>query len=103
MNENEMLNVLKEILKWTKIQALPSTRDTLRASLTDSSHRRLYQALDGRKTQKELASSCGLAQPSVSRLVSAWQRTGIAEEISPGKYRKSFDLVDLGIEVEGGK
>jgi hypothetical protein len=42
----------------------------------------------------------GMSQPTVSKMVSAWLRAGIVEEKSPGKYIRSFDLEELGIDQE---
>ncbi len=97
---DEMAAILREILKWTRVQAAPSVKKTLETILSKAEHRRLYQALDGKKTQKQLAAQCTISQPRISELVTGWQRAGIVEEPAPGKYTKAFDLRDLGIEVE---
>jgi hypothetical protein len=95
----ETLTTLKEILKWTRIQAIPGVRTTLESTLAKPEYRKLYQALDGKKTQAQLVQACGISQPRISQLITGWQRMGIVEEASPGKYTKSFDLENLGIEI----
>jgi hypothetical protein len=98
--QDEHLVVLREILKWIRVEALPSVRATLEGILQKQEHRRLYQSLDGSRTQTQLSSKSGISQPTISRLVAAWQRSGIVEEKSPGKYKKLFDLEELGIQMD---
>jgi DNA-binding MarR family transcriptional regulator len=97
MND-QVLDTLREILKWTKIQALPSVKATLQSALPKAENKKLYQQLDGTQTQQQIAKALGISQPTISRLVSAWSRAGIVEEKSPGKYIHSFDLEELGID-----
>jgi DNA-binding transcriptional regulator LsrR (DeoR family) len=96
--EIEIAASLKEILKWIRVQAMPSAKSTLESTLSDTTHRKIYQALDGSVTQMQLAKTFKLSQPTISRLITAWQRVGIVEEASPGRYLKTFDLKGLGIE-----
>jgi hypothetical protein len=95
----DMLATLKEMLKWIRIQAQPLAKSKLEASLPDPAHRMLYQSLDGKQTQGQLATSLKTSQPTVSRLIGSWVRAGIVEEVSPGRYVKSFDLGALGIDL----
>jgi DNA-directed RNA polymerase specialized sigma subunit len=96
--DDQILATLKELLKWTRIQAVPSVKAMLESVLPKAEHRRLYQALDGTKTQQQMAKELGISQPTVSRMVSAWLKAGIADEESSGRYIRSFDLRQLGIE-----
>src|SRR5689334_8143540 len=99
MND-EVLATLKELLKWTKVQAVPSVKAALQSALPKTEHRRVYQALDGTRTQQQIAKSLGISQPTVSRMISAWLRAGFLEEKAAGKYVHAFDLQELGIEEE---
>ena len=96
--EKQIATSLKEILKWIRVQAMPAAKSTLESTLSASIHRKIYQALDGTATQTELAKRFKTSQPTISRLTSAWQRVGIAEEATPGKYLRTFDLASLGIK-----
>ena len=97
--EKELLASVKEMLKWIKIQAQPVAKSRIESALPEPAQRRLYQSLDGRQTQKQLAESSKTSQPTVSRLINSWLRAGIVEETSPGRYVKSFDLHTLGIDL----
>ncbi|MGD0460171.1 MAG: winged helix-turn-helix domain-containing protein [Terriglobia bacterium] len=100
VRQDDAVPVLKEILKWIRIQATPSVKSTLDRTLASSAQRKLYQALDGQRKQKELSNASGISQPRISRLLSAWQRAGIVEQTSPAKYSRLFDLEELGISIE---
>ena len=97
MND-QVLATLRELLKWTKVQALPSVKATLENALPKMEHRKLYQALDGTRTQQQLARTLGISQPTVSRMVAAWSRAGLVEEKSPGRYIRAFDLQEMGVD-----
>ena len=99
MNDQH-LDVLNQILKWIRVQAMPSVKKLLEDNLQKSEHRRLYQTLNGSKTQKQLSDSFGISQSRISQLLSAWHRIGIVAQSSPGKYTKSFDLEELGIATD---
>jgi|SRR5579862_7312742 hypothetical protein len=101
--EKEILATLKEILKWIRIQAQPIAKARIEGALREAGHRRLYQSLDGERTQGQLAKGLGTSQPTVSRLISLWARLGIVEETSPGRYSRTFDLNALGIDLESGE
>jgi len=97
MHDDAVVSTLKEILKWTRIQAMPQAKHALKSALTKPEHRRLYQGLDGKRTQTQLSSLFGISQPRISQLVGTWLKAGIVHEVSPGKYLRSFDLEELGI------
>jgi predicted transcriptional regulator len=98
--DDQVVSTLKEILKWTKIQAIPSVKATLQGAMPKADNRKLYQQLDGTQTQQQIAKALGISQSTISRMVSAWVRAGIVEEKSPGKYIRSFDLGDFGIDYQ---
>jgi DNA-binding transcriptional regulator LsrR (DeoR family) len=98
--DDQVLATLKELLKWTKIQAIPSVKAMLQSAMPKAEQRRVYQQLDGKQSQQQIAKALRMSQPTISRMVSAWQRAGIVEEKSPGKYIRSFDLEDFGISHE---
>jgi CRP-like cAMP-binding protein len=101
--EHEIAATLKEILKWIRVQAMPTAKATLESTLSDSTQRGIYQALDGSVTQKQLALTFKTSQPTISRLITAWQRTGIVDETPSGGYLRAFDLKSLGIEPNVGE
>jgi hypothetical protein len=98
--ETEILDCVKEILKWVRIQGQPTARAALQAALPEPSHRKIYQSLNGKQTQKQLAETSKTSQPTISRLIAAWQRAGVVDEVSPGRYMRTFDLTSLGIDIE---
>jgi CRP-like cAMP-binding protein len=102
--EKEIAANVRELLNWVKIQAMPAAKTALESALPEPHQRKLYQALDGTLSQVQLAKMFETSQPTVSRLLSAWHRAGIVEEVSSGRFAKLFDLRALGVpENIGGK
>jgi Fic family protein len=91
MNQEE-IQILREILKWTRIQALPSASSALANALRKPEHRKLYEQLDGSKTQQQLAKLLGISQATISRSLASWLRAGVVDETAGGKYVRAFDL-----------
>jgi len=98
--DDQVLATLRELLKWTKVQALPSVKTALQSALPKAEHRKVYQALDGTRTQQQIANHTGISQPTVSRMIRVWLRAGFVEEQSAGRYIRAFDLEELGINEE---
>lgn len=98
--EREILSTLKEILKWARIQATPAVKVCLEDVLSKPEYLKLYQALDGERTQLQLSAHSGLSQPRVSRLIAGWQKAGLVEESSPRRYVRLFDLGELGMTTK---
>ena len=67
VRHDDAVLVLKEILKWIRIQATPPVKSTLDRILASSAPRKLCQALDGQKKQKELSNASGISQPRISQ------------------------------------
>jgi hypothetical protein len=97
--ERELLASVREMVKWIRVQSRPAARAAVEAALTESAHRRLYQSLDGTRSQKQLAELVGASQPTVSRLINSWVRAGLVDEVSSGRFVKAFDLNTLGIDL----
>jgi len=97
----EILEVLKEILKWTKFQAWSRVKDTLLTELQDKKSILVYHLSDG-KSSREIAKKVGITHPTVLNYWKKWSRIPLVEPIVVGgkvRYRKMFELEDFGIEI----
>jgi len=105
-NENkdinkEILEVLKEILKWTKFQGWKEVKGVLLSQLKDERMRLIYHLSDGKST-REIAKKTSVSHMTVYEYWKKWSRVPIVEPIIvKGKirYRKMFELEDFGIEI----
>ena len=97
-DQARVVQLLDELLAWTRFTARPQLVETLAAVLKDPKHLRAFEATDGEAGQKEVASYAGLSQPAVSNLWARWARLGLLVD----RGKKPMHLArpsDLGIEI----
>ena len=105
-NENkdvnkEILQVLKEILKWTKFQGWKEVKDVLLSQLKDERMKLIYHLSDGKST-REIARKTGVSHNTVYEYWKKWSKVPIVEPVivkGKTRYRKMFELEDFGIEI----
>jgi len=100
-NDREIKDVLREILKWTKVTSIPSVKNLLLDQLPSPEEKIAYHSSDG-KTRKEVAKQAKVGDATISRWWKKWTRAGIAEAVPVrGGERavRSFSLDDFGIEI----
>jgi DNA-binding transcriptional ArsR family regulator len=95
-----LLAELREQTKWLRFLALRELRTTLEAELVSGSERRAYEATDGERTSREVASAAGVSQATVSRWWSRWQNRGIVETDPRGRSRRLASLTAIGLDLE---
>jgi hypothetical protein len=91
------LEVLEELLSWTRFSNRAAFVDTIGAVMNDPRHLIAYEATDGHRSQGEVAASAGLSQPTVSSLWARWRRLGLV--VGPDRPRHLARPSDLGIEI----
>lgn len=103
--EDRMIELLEELVKWTRVTSIPNVKKLLLEILTSPEERSAYQSSDG-KTSREVAKQANVSQPTIVKWWKKWIKTGVAEPISAkrGKRaRRAFSLDDFGIEVPVSK
>lgn len=92
------LDLLAELVAWTRFANRDTFLETLRTVLKDPKHLRAYEATDGARGQGEVATFAGLSQPAVSGLWSRWRRLGL---VTDGDRRPKHLArpSDLGLEI----
>lgn len=96
-----MINLLEELVKWTKVANIPYVKKLLLETLSKPNQQIAYQASDG-KTRKEVARIANVSNSIISKWWQKWEKVGIAETVSVrgGKRAlRSFSLYDFGIEL----
>lgn len=101
--DNE-LDVLKEILKWTRVTGIQQVKAILLDALDDGLKRTLYQLSDGSISSREIVSKYALEtnRSFIQKMWKQWPIIGIGESISVKgggqRFMRSFDLDAFGIE-----
>lgn len=105
MNDNEDIkNILKEILKWTKFEGMQKVKQVLEATLDNDTKKLIYESSDGISSPK-IAEIAEVTPPTVRDYWKEWAVLGIVETHPDYKrrYQKIFSLKEVGIEVVGVK
>lgn len=103
---DELIEVMREILKWTKFAGAREVRNILTAVLDTEQKRLIYHLSDGNKGSVEIAKTANVGDSTVRRYWESWARQGIVESLKVRggeRYRKSFELEDFGIAVPQSK
>jgi len=83
MNENkEIRDILREILKWTKITSIPKVKELLLEILTTPEEKIAYQSSNGEKTIRELGNLVNKGKDTIAKWWKTWIKAGIAEPVS---------------------
>lgn len=100
--QDKMIQLLEELVKWTKVESIQKVEAVLHGTLKDEKDIRAYHFSDGRGSL-EVAKAAGFkSHPPVLELWKKWYRLGLVEPLSVRggtRYKRVFSLEDLGIEV----
>lgn len=101
-NDKRAIELLEELVKWTKATSIPKVREILEELVRSPSERVLYKYSDGKTARKELSEISGIDEADISRDWKKWAIGGILEQVpSKGGSRgcSTFSLEDFGIDV----
>jgi len=99
--KNRTIELLEELVKWTKVTSIPHVKKLLEEILPSPEEKVAYESSDGKPSQ-EVAKLCNKSYSTVTVWWKNWIRVGIAESIaSKGGQRakRVFSLYDFGIEI----
>jgi hypothetical protein len=99
--QQKMVELLKEILKWTKISSLPHVRQLLLELLPEDDNKVAYHLSDGRGSE-DIAKFTGVSSSTIKRWWKIWIKAGIAGPIGVqrgDRAHRAFSLEDFGIAV----
>jgi hypothetical protein len=100
--EDQMIQLLEELVRWTKVTSIPHVKKFLEELLQSPEEKIAYQASDGSRTQGDIAKIADVSQMTISNYGKKWIKNGIAKPVSAmGGQRavRLFSLEDFGIEV----
>lgn len=107
MNNDETNKILREILKWQRLQGIGMLRKKAKGEnlLADEKDILVYYHSDGNKSTRDLAKKAGVGRSKVRRLWKKWIDAGIAEpteKYGGGRCKRLFELNELGVELPEG-
>jgi hypothetical protein len=103
-NDQEIKDILKEILKWTKFEGMQKVKQVLEAELDTDTKKLVYELSDGNSSPR-IAKIAEIDPTTVRDYWKDWDVLGIVE-IHPDykkRYCRVFSLREVGIEVPEAK
>jgi DNA-binding MarR family transcriptional regulator len=100
--EDKMIELLEELVKWTKVASVPKVKELLLGILESPEEILAYHLSDGEKSGRDIAERTNVTQPTIGKWWKKWIAAGIAEPISVQRGERAkriFSLEDFGIEV----
>jgi len=100
--DDQIIQLLGELVRWTKVTSIPHVKRLLDEILQSSEEKVAYQNSDGKRTQVEIAKIAKVSQMTVSNYGKKWIKNGIAKAMATTKGQRAvrlFSLEDFGIEV----
>ena len=98
--QDKVIELLEEILKWTRFQGIQNVKDVLLDALKTNKEKVAYQFSDGRSSA-EVSRIAGVTAMTITNYWRRWFTLGIVQP-SPkykGRFERAFSLEDLGIEI----
>jgi len=99
-SDQAVVELLSEILRWTKIGAL-NLKDSLDQELRTDQQRLAYELSDGNRSTPEIGKLVGVSQRTISGWWQRWRELGFVDP-SPkyqGRVQRLCSLQMLGIPV----
>jgi hypothetical protein len=99
----QQLELLKQIVKWTREAALPAVEKRVFPLLDTDTKKRVYQAIaEGTVTVRKLEDVAKVGRDTAQKFVTEWEEAGMVE---PGSNppKAIFTLAELGISPPGSK
>jgi hypothetical protein len=103
-NEGKVVELLEELVRWTKVTSMPHVKTLLMEVLSTPEERIAFQESDG-KSSKEVAEHVGVSSRTITNWWKLWIKAGIAEAVPVRGGQRAvrvFSLDDFGIKIEGG-
>jgi len=101
--EDRMIELLEELVKWTKVTNIPHVKNLLKEVLVTPEEKIAYEKSDGKKTVRQVAKQVNVGKSTISGWWKNWIMAGIAKPISAKgggqRAKKLFSLKAFGIKV----
>ena len=101
-NEEEIILILKELLKWTRFSGMKEVKIVLDSTLNTDSKILIYHYSNGELGTVEIGKLAKVNEKTVRNYWASWARLGIVESFrvrGGDRYKKSFDLEDFGFKI----
>ena len=102
-DQNDLfIELLQELVKWTKFQAWGKVKDVLFSVLDDDEKKKIYNLSNGELSSRIIAEKVSTSRSTIIKYWNSWAKLNIVEPISVqrgNRYKKMFNLEDFGITI----
>ena len=96
MNDEETKGLLRDILRWQKLQGIKILRESIPSILDSEEKKLVYEMADGKNSIKEVQAKAKIATGTIHKWWNGWLAQGILEKKGQ-KYQKIISLKELSI------
>lgn len=98
--EERVIQLLEEILKWQKFQAIDKLRTIILEKLKKDDEKLVYNSSDG-KSMREISKLCGVPFQTIDSWWKKWNQLGIMRlsQKYTGRMQRLCSLDEVGIKV----
>lgn len=89
---------IREQTAWLRVLATPQVRVSIKEVLDSKQKRIAYEASDGDRSTREVASIAATSSMSISRWWGQWRAAGIGVGVGGGRTRHLVSLKELGLD-----
>lgn len=100
-NVEEILRLLRELVKWSKFESIPKLRTILEQNLPTDKEKRIYELSDGERSTRDIAKLSDVSHQTVANYWEKWSKLGIVDttETKEGRYKRICSLEQVGLEI----
>lgn len=101
VEKDRTAELLEEILKWTKFNAM-QLKAVLLEELDADEKKLVYENSDGDRSSRDIAKLANVSYKTVQHYWKSWSEIGIVEATEKyrgGRFKKLCSLVELGIAI----
>ncbi len=97
-----IIELLHELVKWTKFQAWGKVKDVLLSVLDHDEKKKIYNLSNGENSSRSIANEVTTTHTTIVKYWNEWANSNIVEPIKVQRgvrYKKMFNLEDFGIII----
>jgi hypothetical protein len=100
-NVQEIIRLLRELVRWSKFEVIPKLRTVLEQNLPSDKEKKIYELSDGERSTRDIAKLSGVSHQTIANYWEKWSKLGIVDttETKEGRYRRICSLEQVGLEV----
>ena len=100
-NVQEIIRLLRDLVRWSKFESIPKLRAVLEQNLPNDKEKIIYEFSNGERSMRDVAKVADVSHVTVQNYWEKWSKVGIVDksETYEGRYKRVCSLEEVGLEV----